>query len=272
MAAGSSAAQLSALGGRRCRRARRLCSPVLFGNAFVPFLRAWKRLWTFVAVSLQRVAERLMLLLRVFSWDGRKVPLFFFFSSYLLVCDTRTAVGGCTLWKMMQRINPAAVPRGIRTDLNINTRFLSSPCTRGQAWYGWACLRFLLLAFCGIAGAAATFTSWSWRTWERAELLPRRLYSLCEMLGAVGCICNLTEGKEHSRSLLCVDEVLNKPAFGEGFEMEKLPFVWLTLYTCKGRKNRWCSYCSWFWLIAARELQWSSCLGNYQISLGQSET
>lgn len=58
---------------------------------------------------------------------------FFFFSSYLLVCDTRTAVGGCTLWKMMQRINPAAVPRGIRTDLNINTRFLSSPCTRGQA-------------------------------------------------------------------------------------------------------------------------------------------
>lgn len=67
--------------------------------------------------------------------------------------------------------------------------------------------------------------------WKRAELLPRRLYSLCEILRVVGSICNLAEEEKHSRSLLCIDEVLNNPAFSEGFEMEKLLFVWLSLYT-----------------------------------------
>ena len=41
----------------------------------------------------------------------------------LLLRDTVTAVRVCTLQKMMQRINPPAVTRGIKTDLNINTHF-----------------------------------------------------------------------------------------------------------------------------------------------------
>lgn len=132
MAAGRSAARLSAPRGKALPR----------GPWAVQLCAVWKRFRAvpsrlektvdvrgrFAAACCRAADAAVASVLR-----RKKSSSFFFFSSpYLLVCDTRTAVGGCTLWKMMQRINPAAVPRGIRTDLNINTRFLSSQCTRGQ--------------------------------------------------------------------------------------------------------------------------------------------
>lgn len=111
---------------------------------------------------------------------------FLFF--YLLVCDTITAVCVCTLQKMMQRINPPAVPRGIKTDLNINTHFLSLHCTHGLAWYGWACLWILLLVLSSVVGVSATFASCSWRTWKRPELLPVRFYSIRNNVSCRVCL------------------------------------------------------------------------------------